>query len=154
MKLNVTFMSNRTSDVEPLRRFMLFIFTFGALGTGIELLLLEHVEDSWQIVPLALLGLSVVGVVSIALTPGSWSVRAFRILMGALVASGAVGVYLHFQANAEFELEMYPSLGGAELIWESLRGAIPALAPAAMSLLGFLGMALTYRHPRAQGELK
>ena len=32
--------------------------------------------------------------------------------MGAFVVSGVVGLWLHYQGNAEFELEMYPSLQG------------------------------------------
>ncbi|MFB3131882.1 MAG: hypothetical protein ACE10K_05095, partial [Rhodothermales bacterium] len=48
---------------------------------------------------------------------------------------------------AEFELEMYPTLKGLELFWESIKGATPALAPGTMIQLGLLGWAYTYRHP-------
>ena len=131
--------------MKTLRNFLFALFTIGALGTGIELVLLGHTEDRWQLVPLVLLGLGLVGLVGLLWQPQS--VRLFRWLMLLFVASGFVGVYLHYDANAEFELEMYPSIAGLELIREALTGALPALAPATMLHLGLLGLVSTYRYP-------
>ena len=61
--------------------------------------------------------------------------------------SGVVGLWLHYQGNTEFELEMYPSLEGLALFWEAIRGATPTLAPGTMLELGLLGLAYMYRHP-------
>ena len=61
------------------------------------------------------------------------------------VLSGLVGIYLHLRANIEFELEMYPSLAGVELVREAFTGALPTIAPATMTHLGLLGLASTYR---------
>jgi hypothetical protein len=61
--------------------------------------------------------------------------------------AGLVGLGLHYQGNVEFELEMYPSMGGVDLVWEALTGATPALAPGTMVGLGLLGLAYTHRHP-------
>ena len=69
------------------------------------------------------------------------------------VLSGLVGLILHYQGNAEFELEMYPSLNGLELFWEAIRGATPTLAPGTMIQLGLLGWVYTIRHPQL-GSLK
>ena len=63
------------------------------------------------------------------------------------VAAGIVGVYLHYQSNVEFELEMNPAAAGWELIRESLTGAMPALAPGTMVHLGLIGLLYTWRHP-------
>jgi hypothetical protein len=42
---------------------------------------------------------------------------------------------------------MNPSAAGTDLIWESLTGAMPALAPGTMFQLGLVGLLYTYGHP-------
>lgn len=133
-----------------LRRFLFSVFAIGVLGTGVELLLLGHTEDRWQLVPLALLALGLVALVALVWLPRS--VTWFRWLMALFVVSGLAGIYLHYTANAEFEIEMYPSIGGFELVREALTGALPALAPAMMLHLGLLGLASTYRYPEGDSE--
>ena len=63
--------------------------------------------------------------------------------MAAYLASGLVGLWFHYSGNAEFELEMYPSLSGWSLVREALSGATPALAPGTMIHLGLLGLTYT-----------
>ena len=63
-----------------------------------------------------------------------------------VLASGIVGVVLHYRGNADFELEMRANIRGVELIWNALTGATPALAPGTMILLGLLGLLYSYRH--------
>jgi hypothetical protein len=128
------------------------VLTIGVVGTGAELLLLEHWEEGWQLVPLVLLGSGAFVVPIAVLRPRRWSVRALRWLMVGYVLAGAVGVQRHFQGNEEFELEMRPALGGFELLSRTLTGATPALAPGALSFLGLVGLALTYRHPRLSDD--
>ena len=135
------------ATVRRIRGFLLGLFVIGVGGTGIELLLLGHTEDFWQLVPLGLMGLGGAALAWYAATGGSTSLRLFRGTMGAFVMSGVVGLWLHYQGNAEFELEIYPSLEGPELFWEAIRGATPTLAPGTMLELGLLGLAYTYRHP-------
>ena len=131
-----------------LRRFVGALFAAGVLGIGIELCFLGHTEDRWQLVPLVLLGLSLLAQIWLVWRPSSASVGVFRSLMLLFVLSGFVGLYLHYSANVEFELEMYPSLRGLDLVSEALTGALPALAPATMMHLGLLGLASTYRYPK------
>lgn len=128
-----------------LHQFLLAVFLLGVVGTGAELLLLGHYEDPWQWAPLAILGLAVVAGTARILRPSPGSLRCLQIVAGLMVASGFVGLALHFKGNAEFEREMVPSLGGLDLIWESVRGATPALAPGAMTYLGLLGWAATMK---------
>jgi hypothetical protein len=54
-----------------------------------------------------------------------------------------VGLVLHYLGNVEFEKERDATLRGLPLLWASLTGATPALAPGAMILLGLIGYALT-----------
>lgn len=114
---------------------------------GAELLFIGHVEDRWQLVPIVLLAAGSVVTGWHAVRPGRGSLRAMQTLMLAFVASGGLGVVLHYRGNEAFELEMYPSRAGLELVRETLSGATPVLAPGSMSLLGLVGLVVTYRHP-------
>ncbi|HJU64700.1 MAG TPA: hypothetical protein VJ596_03445 [Gemmatimonadaceae bacterium] len=130
-----------------LRAALLVILVIGLVGTGVELLLLEHTEDLWQWAPLILIALSLLILAWHAIRRGPKTIRALQIVMVLCVVSGLVGVLLHYQGNVEFELEMYPSLTGIELFRQAMSGATPALAPGTMLHLGLLGLAYTYRHP-------
>ena len=63
------------------------------------------------------------------------------------VVAGLAGVYYHYRANLEFQLETDPSLAGSALLWRVLAAkAPPALAPGVMIQFGLLGLAYTYRN--------
>ena len=113
------------------------ILLMGLLGTGVELLLLEHTEGFWQWVPLLLIAIGLIVLSWGLLYPGRRNIRLLQGTMILFVLSGLVGLVLHYQGNAEFELEMYPSLKGLELFWEAIRGATPTLAPGTMLLHEF-----------------
>lgn len=136
-----------TETGEHVRRFVLLLLVAGTIVTGIELILLGHVEEFTQWVPLAVLPASLVVLVWHRIDRARRSTRVLQGAMVVCIACGAAGLWFHYTGNAEFELEMYPSLGGWELVRESLSGATPALAPAAMIQIGLLGLIYTYRHP-------
>jgi hypothetical protein len=131
---------------------LLLILVLGLAGTAAELLLLQHYEDGWQIVPIALVATALAVLVWHAIRPGVASVRVIQALMMLFVAAGPIGMGLHYTANAEFEREMDPSLGGGRLFLESLSGAMPALAPGIMVQLGLIGLVYTYKHPIVAGQ--
>jgi hypothetical protein len=138
----------RTGDLAVvLRRLLLGIVVLGALGLEAELLLLEHYESAWQFTPLVLLAVVPVSALLVWRRPSPATVRFFQAVMVLCVAAGAVGVFLHYDGNVEFELEREPLLRGLALVWEAARGATPALAPGAMAQLGLLGLVYSYRHP-------
>jgi hypothetical protein len=117
-------------------------------GTAVELLFLGHFEDAWQMVPLGLIALTLMILVWHRFDRGEWSIQALRLTMILAIASGAIGFGLHYQANAEFQLDIDPSLGGPALWLKVMQAkAPPALAPGIMAHLGLLGLAYTYRHP-------
>lgn len=130
-----------------LRGVLLGILVFALLGTGIELLLLEHTEDAWQLSPLVLIGLSLAVLAWHAVQRGSLSLRVFQLMMLLFLGSGVAGVLLHYRGNVEFEREMTPALTGSELFQRAMMGATPALAPGTMIWLGLLGLAYAFRHP-------
>ncbi len=138
-------------DFARMRRLLLGLLILGMLGTGAELVLLEHTESVWQIVPLVVLGAGVISSATLLALPTRASLRVLQAVMTTSIAAGIAGLVLHYRGNVEFELEMYPSMKGLELFWNSLKGATPSLAPGSMALFGLLGLASTYRHPLARG---
>ncbi|HYE88117.1 MAG TPA: hypothetical protein VEA16_17260 [Vicinamibacterales bacterium] len=130
------------------RRILLGILLLGVIGVSVELLLLGHDEDVYQVIPLMLTAATLVmsGVVTWRPTVGT--VRLFQAVMILMAISGLVGMYLHFQVNIEFQLEMDPSLSGASLYRKAILAKTPpALAPGTMMQLGLIGLAYTFRHP-------
>jgi DNA uptake protein ComE-like DNA-binding protein len=130
------------------RRNLLIILVIGLVGTGAELLLLEHYEDPWQFAPFVLIGLALATLGWHAVSRGAASVRSLQAVMALCVLGGAAGVLLHYRGNAEFELEMYPEIRGFELFAHSITGATPALAPGTLALLGLIGLVYTQGHPQ------
>ena len=137
-----------STTLGTIRWFLMGILLMGLLGTGVELLLLGHTEGFWQWVPLLLIAIGLFVLSWGLLYPGRRNIRLLQGTMLLFVLSGLVGLILHYQGNAEFELEMYPSLKGLELLWEASRGATPTLAPGTMIQLGLLGWVYTIRHPQ------
>lgn len=130
------------------RRILLAILILGIAGISVELWLMAHTEDFYQLIPLWLAALGVIAIVTVALRPSSGTVRLFQAVMTLFLISGVVGMYLHFQVNLEFQLEMDPALSGMALYRKAiLAKSPPALAPGAMIQLGLIGLAYTFRHP-------
>ncbi len=131
----------------PIRRLLLWIVLAGIVGLGIELVLLEHFEDALQWVPLVLLALGLVAATALALRATRVTVRIFQAISILFVAAGAVGLWLHFDGNLEFEREDDPSAAPAVLVRRAIFGATPLLAPGALAQLGLIGLCIAYRHP-------
>jgi hypothetical protein len=134
------------------RRILLAILLLGIAGLSLELWLLAHVEDVYQLIPLVLNGSGVIAVGMAAMRPSLGTIRLLQLIMLLFVISGVVGMLLHYQATTEFQLEMDPALSG----WALFRKAIvakapPALAPGAMIQLGLIGLAYTFGHPALPG---
>ena len=140
-----------SAPLSALRRFLLVILLLGMIGTGAELLLIDHTEGWRQWIPLALKAFGI-GVLGWHFAErGPRSTRAVRAIMMAFVAAGIAGVYFHFQGSAEFKLESQPNLAGMALFWAAIGAkAPPLLAPGSMVQLGLLGLAYTYKHPVLQ----
>ncbi len=127
------------------RRALLAVLLLGTVGMSVELLLLGHYEELDQLIPLVLAGLALVTLTWATVAPSGAAPHALRAVMAGFVVAGAVGVVLHFQANAEFQTEIDPTQGGLELFWKVVRAkAPPALAPGAMVQLGLLGWLYAY----------
>lgn len=133
---------------ESWRSLVFAVLLLGTGGTSLELLLLGHYEDRWQLTPLVLGGAFLAASLWYGLSRSRRPVLLLRALSLLTAASAIVGIVLHFQANLEWELEVTPDLQGLALFREVITGALPLLAPGAMLQLGLLGLLFTYRHPR------
>ena len=134
--------------IDGLRRVLRAILLIGLAGTTTELLLLKHDEGVAQFIPLVLIAIAFVTIVWHAVDQGPASLRAFQLTMVLFVGAGALGIYLHYRANVEFQREVDPSLAGRALIVKALTAKTPpALAPGSMSQLGLIGLAYAYRYP-------
>ena len=120
-----------------MRRLILLLLTVAMIGTAADLMLLDHHEGYWQMVPLGVLALGLLSVALSALKGGVGAVTLMRVTMALFICSGFVGMGLHYLGNSEFQLEMDPSLHGWNLFMKAITSkAPPALAPAAMIQMG------------------
>ena len=138
-------MLNGTNEV--FRRALLAILALGLVGTEVELFLLKHTDGFWQLVPVVLVGGTLVITLWAWLAPGSASLGTLRVVMSVFLITGIVGVVQHFTGNIGYEKESNPGLAGAELYKAAAMGSTPLLAPGVMLQLGLIGLLYTYKHP-------
>jgi len=137
-----------------LRRLILALLSFGLVALGAELLAIGHYEDVWQWVPVALLGVTFLTILAHVIDGGRRGIALLQVLLILMVASGALGIFLHYQANVSFQLDTNPDLKGWELFTRVLHAiAPPSLAPGVMAQLGFMGLIYTYKHPARRGDV-
>jgi hypothetical protein len=140
-----------SSTIELIRKALLALMFVGFVGTAVELLLLKHTEEWWQLIPIVLLALGAAVIGWVAAAKSRQSVIALRALMALFVVSGGIGLVQHFRGNIRDAAESNPSLAGTELYREAIMGTTPALAPGTMIQFGLLGLVFTLRHPTLRG---
>jgi hypothetical protein len=148
MTMNTAPESTADPVLSAVRCWLLVALLLGWVGLSVELLLLNHTEDFWQLSPLLLMIAATMTLGWYALGGRKAALRVFQVVMVLFMAGGITGVMLHLQGKMEFKRETDPSLAGWALFQESLKGAVPpVLAPAALIQFGILGLAFTFRHP-------
>lgn len=116
------------------------IFLIFVIGMLADLLLIEHFESGWQIVPVVFLILSTV---SFLFLKAVAVVRAFfRVWMYLGMASGVLGLFFHVKSNWEFATELYADLKGWKLLTEVATGAIPVISPGFLIPIALFGLYL------------
>ena len=143
-----------SETLASIRKLLLGALALGVIGTISELILLRHIDMATQWIPLVILGMSVPALIWHALSPRPGSVRTLQVLMVLFLAAGVIGVGLHYDGNVDFERELHPEEHGYEFFRKTIAGATPVLAPGSMVLLGLVGLAHTYRHPRIAGPVR
>ncbi|TDQ33363.1 hypothetical protein [Zeaxanthinibacter enoshimensis] len=121
------------------RQVIVAALLFMMVGTGLELVLIDHYEDLLQLIPLVCIALAMVLVLVLLFYRTRFTIGFFKLVLGVSALSGLYGTFLHLQANYEFEQEMQPTADDWHLLVESLSGALPALAPGSMIVLALLG---------------
>ena len=130
-------------SARPRNLLLLALLTFGLTGLGAELLALGHYEDSWQLVPLVLIGTALVVIVWHVFDRGAASVRALQGVLLFILIAGGIGVALHYRGNMEFQLDVNPDLSGWALFAKVLHAKVPpALAPGSHGTISASGFDL------------
>ena len=135
-------------EVQKLRLGMLALVALGTLAMLTDLLLIGHLEDPNQLIPLGVGGVGLVVALWAGVFPGVGALRVLQFVMLIYVGTGIVGMTLHAQANAEFQREVDAAISGLDLMWKVLGAkAPPSLSPGLLVQLGLLGLLFTYKHP-------
>lgn len=121
------------------KRIILLAFIFMMVGILFELYLLEHFEDSLQLIPIISIGLALVMMPALYFKRSMTLSKLFTFILIGISFSGIYGVFLHLKGNFEFEQEMKPTAGNWDLFIESLSGAFPVLAPLNLIILSLIG---------------
>jgi len=130
-----------------LRTFLLAMAIFLFAGTVVELIFQEHTGEPQQIIPFILSGLGIAALAAVLIHPRHYTLVALRGSMLLVVLGSAVGLFIHLSANLGFAQEIQPNATSAQLITETLHGAVPILAPGMLAVAALLAIAATYQHP-------
>ncbi|MCK6519225.1 hypothetical protein L6R46_29690 [Myxococcota bacterium] len=134
------------SEVERgLRRALLALAGLTGLGLVGELLLIGHTEETLQLLPIVLGGLTTLGALWAARLPETAAPKALQALSAALVLCSALGVWEHLESNLEFERELRPDQSLTEALIGALSGSSPLLAPGALVVAALALAAAVWR---------
>jgi hypothetical protein len=143
--------TRESETLASIRNLLLGALVIGVMGTIGELILLRHIDEPAQWIPVVALVLALPVLIWHASSPSAATVRVLQALMALFLVLGVVGVGLHYDGNVEFERELHPSERGWEFLRKTVAGATPVLAPGSLVLLGLVGLAHAYRHPSLDG---
>ncbi len=120
---------------QKIETLILATYTSMLVGTTLELVLLNHFEDTLQLIPIIGVGICLFLLLVVALTKLGIFIKINSIILPLIALIGLYGVYLHFGVNMEFEQEMRPNADYMFWLKSALTGAIPVLAPASLVVL-------------------
>jgi hypothetical protein len=136
------------NTLSVIRRWLLAALGLGLVGSGVELVLLEHYETVVQFVPLVSIALALGVLIWHRIKGDALSIRALQATMVLFLLAGIAGTGFHLRGAAEFQIEIDPSQSRWEIFKKAMRSkAPPVLAPGLMVQLGLVGLAYAYRHP-------
>ena len=127
------------SETYRLKKVLVLALLFMMIGSLLELYLLDHYEDSWQLIPILSVGTTLVTLLILFFKKTTKVVNLFKAVLILTALSGVYGVYLHLQSNFQFEQDMKPTASFWQLITDSLSGALPTLAPMSLVVLACIG---------------
>ena len=127
------------SEKFSVKKMIVLALLFMMIGTLLELYLLDHYEDTFQLIPVLCIAFSLINLIILFFKRSKIIIKLFKLVLVLTSFSGIYGVFLHLQSNFEFEQDMKPTATNWELFSESLSGALPTLAPMSMLVLAFIG---------------
>ena len=127
------------SEKFSVKKMIVLALLFMMIGTLLELYLLDHYEDAFQLIPVLCIAFSLINLIILFFKRSKIIIKLFKLVLVLTSFSGIYGAFLHLQSNFEFEQDMKPTATNWELFFESLSGALPTLAPMSMLVLAFIG---------------
>lgn len=145
-----------TDDASVLRRSLVGLVVIAISGLTAELLVERHWGTPVRMVPwFALVALAYAALLLMR-RPTAAAVRRARMLAGAVMIAGAVGVALHINENyvagpldQRYE-QLWAGMSEVERWWAAFSKAVgpaPTFAPAALALVSLVLLIATQRHP-------
>lgn len=132
-----------------LRRVVWAVAVATYLGAAVELALVEHWHEWEQWIALATVAVALVATASGWRAPSAGTLRAVRVVSGAVLAVSVAGVGFHLWGNFAFSREVSPGDGAWERAADTLTGGSPAFAPGVLAVAAALALAATIGHPAA-----
>ena len=118
--------------------------------TVIELILGNHTQEVWQLVPFALCGAGLAVVLLVLLRPTRSTLWLLRGVMAVVAFGTVLGMWQHFAGDLAFQREIRPNADNWTLIENAIHGAAPLLAPGILALGAGIALLATYGHPALQ----
>ena len=84
-------------------RVIIVALLFMMVGTAMELYLLDHYEDTLQLIPILCIGASLITIFILIYRRAKWTIITYKLVLALTALSGVYGTFLHLQANYEFE---------------------------------------------------
>ena len=139
------------SDAQTLRGVRLLILAAIAAAlivTEAEFLFVGHTgSNNGQVIAAVLVSLGRIMVTCHAIFRNTSSVVVLRFTMYLFLIFGVDGLFTHYHWAVQSALKSQPALVGRHLLYATLSGKIPLLAPAMLIEIGVLGLIYTFQHP-------
>jgi hypothetical protein len=144
-------MAANSSDAETLqivRRWVLAAIVAVLIATEAELIFVRHFgNNNGQMIAVVLTSTGLISVGWHAIARDTMSIVVFRFLMYLFLVFGIDGLMVHYNFAAHAVLKLHPALTGLPLLYATLSGDIPLLAPGMLIQVGLLGLLYTFHHP-------
>jgi hypothetical protein len=139
------------SDAQILRGVRLLILAAIAAALIVseaELLFVGHTgSNNGQVIAVVLVSLGLITVTCHAILRNTSSIVVLRLTMYPFLIFGIDGLFTHYHRAVQSVLKSQPALVGMPLVFATLSGKIPLLAPGMLIEIGLLGLIYTFQHP-------
>ena len=150
-----TAVTAQVADSETrLRRFLIGLAAAICAITPVELLFSEHFKEVPQLIPFVLCAIGLIAAIWALRWPAPAALRRLRWAMGALIAGSLLGGFFHLRTNLELAQEVAAGGPLSTVVWKTLSGAAPLLAPGVLALAGAIAIAATIDHSALRGDSK